>query len=102
MHDTYLPTLMPRVWYGPTDFSDSDRLEEEVTKSNVIIRMKRKKVTKTKTTIGNVHFENEVLFNYEKGFVADHTTAILVGTPRLRQLRVRKGLSLSRYHMVVW
>ena len=79
---------MPRYWYGPIDVDDSDLVNEEST-SHETTRMKNKKVAKVKTT-GSKYSDAStlVLFEYENGFVADHSTALLVGTARLRQLRV--------------
>ena len=31
------------------------------------------------------------MFEYNNGYVADHETSWLVGSPRIRQLRIRKG-----------
>ena len=82
---------MPRYWYGPVDIDDSDLVNEESTNREVT-RLKNKKITKVKTT-GSQYTKAStlVLFEYEDGFVADHSTAILVGTARLRQLRVLRS-----------
>ena len=82
---------MPRYWYGPVDIDESDLVNEESTNREVT-RLKNKKITKVKTTGSQyTNASTLVLFEYEDGFVADHSTAILVGTARLRQLRVLKS-----------
>lgn len=82
---------MPRYWYGPVDIDESDLVHEESTNREVT-RQKNKKITKVKTTDSQyTNASTLVLFEYEDGFVADHNTAILVGTARLRQLRVLKS-----------
>lgn len=88
---TFVPSLMPRYWYGPVDVDDSNIVNEESTKREVT-RVKNKKITKVKTTGSQyTNASTLVLFQYEDGFVADHSTAMLVGTARLRQLRVLKS-----------
>lgn len=81
---------MPRYWYGPVDVDDKDLVNADAT-NHEVTRTKNKKVTKVKQT-GSQYSDvsTMVLFAYDNGFVADHSTAILVGTPRLRQLRVVK------------
>lgn len=90
---------MPRYWYGPVDVDESDIVNEESTNREVT-RLKNRKITKVKTT-GSQYSNSStlVLFEYEDGFVADHSTAILVGTARLRQLRVlKRELSVCKQH----
>ena len=82
---------MPRYWYGPFAIDEEDLVKEEIT-SQEVVREKNKKVRKTKITVANVEAGFKVLFEYDKGFVADRSTAFLVGTARLRQLRMKKGL----------
>ena len=82
---------MPRFWYGPVAIDNTDIVNEEATNRETV-KTKNKKVVKTKTT--GSQYDNGsalVLFDYEDGFVADHSTAFLIGTPRLRQLRVHKS-----------
>ena len=82
---------MPRYWYGPVDIDESDLVNEEST-NHEVTRLKNKKITKEKTTGSQyTNAPTLVLFEYEDGFVADHSTAILVGTARLRQLRVLRS-----------
>ena len=87
---TFIPTLMPRYWYGPYAANVKVVVREESTRVEVT-REKNKKVKKTKTTASNLEAGLNV-HGYEKGFVADHSTARLVGTARLRQLRIVKGV----------
>ena len=88
---TFIPSLMPRYWYGPVDVADSDIVKEEGT-NHEVTRMKNKKVAKVKTTGSKYSGASTlVLFEYDDGFVVDHSTAVLVGTARLRQLRVFKS-----------
>lgn len=91
VQDTLIPTLMPRYWYGPFAIDDENLLKEETTTEEVK-REKNKKVKKKKSTISNIEEGFEVLHYYDDRFVADHGTAVLVGTARLRQLRVIKGM----------
>ena len=86
---------MPRYWYGPVDVDESDIVNKEGTNLEVT-RLKNKKIAKVKTTGGKfTDVSTLVLFEYEEGFVADHSTAKLVGTARLRQLRIVKSKLLS-------
>ena len=91
---TFIPTLMPRYWYGPVAIDNKDIVNEEATNSDTK-RTKHKKVVSTKTT-GSKYNDGSslVLFSYEGKFVADHSTAYLIGTPRLRQLRIQKSKSV--------
>jgi len=90
VEETFIPALMPRYWYGPFAIDEEDLVKEEIT-SQEVVREKNKKVRKTKITVANVEAGFKVLFEYDKGFVADRITAFLVGTARLRQLRMKKG-----------
>ena len=88
---SFIPTLMPGYWYGPFAINDELLVKEETTTEEVT-REKHKKVKKTRTSVSNVEIGFNVLYKYDKGFVADRSTAVLVGTARLRQLRIIKGL----------
>lgn len=88
---SFIPTLMPRYWYGPFAINDELLVKEETTTEEVT-REKHKKVKKTRTSVSNLEIGFNVLYEYDKGFVADRSTALLVGTARLRQLRIIKGL----------
>ena len=96
VQNTFIPTLMPRYWYGPFAIDDEALVKEETT-TEELKREKHKKVKKTKTSVSNIEAGFEVLHNYDDVFVADHGTAILVGTARLRQLRVIKGMMRSYF-----
>lgn len=82
---------MPRFWYGPFAIDEEVLVKQETTTEEVT-KEKNKKVKKTKITVSNVEVGFNVLYTYDAGFVADHSTAALVGTARLRQLRIIKGL----------
>ena len=86
---------MPRFWYGPfaIDEKDLDLLNAESTKEDVE-KQKNKKTKKLKTVVSNMETGFNVLYGYNQGFVADHSTAKVVGSARLRQLRIQKGLWL--------
>ena len=86
---------MPRFWYGPfaMDEDDLEILNKESSKE-VVDKQKSKKVKKTKIVVSNIETGFNVLYAYNEGFVADHSTATLVGTARLRQLRIQKGVWL--------
>ncbi|XP_022801964.1 uncharacterized protein LOC111339550, partial [Stylophora pistillata] len=88
---TLIPTLTPRFWYGPIAIEEKDITNEEATNSDTK-RTKHKKVVMTTTTGSKYDVgSSSVLFSYEGKFVADHSTAYLIGTPRLRQLRIQKN-----------
>ena len=101
VEETFIPTLMPRFWYGPfaMDEDDLEILNKESSKEEVD-KQKSKKVKKTKIVVSNIETGFNVLYGYNEGFVADHSTAMLVGTARLRQLRIQKGVWLIFYSLL--
>lgn len=89
---TFIPTLKPRYWYGPVvQFNQEELLGLEVRKSRTVIRLKKKKGKKWRTVMGNYVKDFEVLHAYKEGYIADRETTYLVGSPRLRILRIKKG-----------
>ena len=81
------------------DEDDLEILNKESSKEEVD-KQKSKKVKKTKIVVSNIETGFNVLYGYNEGFVADHSTAMLVGTARLRQLRIQKGVWLFFFFTV--
>ncbi|EDO34429.1 predicted protein [Nematostella vectensis] len=88
---SFLPTLKPRYWYGPVvDVNETFIEGQEIRKARTILRVKRKNSKQWTTVTGNYVKDPSVLYVYTDGFTADRETAYMVGSPRLRQLRVKK------------
>jgi hypothetical protein len=73
-------------------FNRSEIKEEETQKARKMIKLKNNKgSSKWRSVKGNYIDNPSVVFQYKKNFVADHESAYLVGSPRLRQLRIKKS-----------
>lgn len=90
---TYLATLKPQYWYGPVvRFNRSSVETEQIQKQRKVIKLRNfRSRAKWRTVTGNYIDNPSVVYQYKENFVADHETAYLVGSPRLRQLRIKRG-----------
>ncbi|KAK3717327.1 hypothetical protein QZH41_011561, partial [Actinostola sp. cb2023] len=91
-HGTLIPTLNPSYWYGP----HKDIIEQQLwTESNVKRKSRRgwkvkihRRVVDT-AIVASQSVQNTSLHKFPKTFIADRGTAYVIGSARLRQLRVR-------------
>ena len=92
LQESFIPSVLPNFWYGPvTNFNESGVLGTQVRKNRKIFRVRKSNIKKAFLGTGSYVEPFEMMFEYNNGYVADHETAWLVGSPRLRQLRIRKG-----------
>lgn len=94
LHSTIIPSLKPTYWYGP----HKDNQEELIWTEERIKQKTRRgwKVKVHKRLTGTVDstqsHENYTLHDFPKNVIADRGTAFIIGSARLRQLRVRRGI----------
>ncbi|KAK3737773.1 hypothetical protein QZH41_012212 [Actinostola sp. cb2023] len=93
VEQSYIATLRPRYWYGPLEkFNESDIESVGFEMNTEVLWMKERNASnRWQITNGNYAKNPTVLYKYPQGFVADHATGVLVGSPRIRQLRVKKN-----------
>ena len=92
LQQSFIPSVIPKYWYGPvTKFNQSGLLDIEIRKNRRIFRIRKTSGKKSFVATGSYVEPTSTMFEYNNGYVADHETSWLVGSPRIRQLRIRKG-----------
>lgn len=95
LHSTVIPTLKPTYWYGPYNNNEEQVLwtEDHIKrKSRRGWKVKIHKRVSGKTQVeGQAAFDNTSVHKFPTNVIADRGTAYIVGSARLRQLRVKQG-----------
>ncbi|XP_031568814.1 polycystin-1-like [Actinia tenebrosa] len=93
LHQTVIPSLKPNYWYGPY----VEEREEQLWTEESIKRTSRRgwNVKIHKRTSGGAgsgsYFDNSTVHKFPKDAIADSGTAYVIGTARLRLLKVKPG-----------